>query len=210
VQRVRVFIDYWNFQLSWNRWDKAAGGPAKPASQRQCDWLALPARLIDATSKQIASGGVVNGLQLQGTTVYASIDPDGDVRLRRWLSDRIARQAGFDVRLRDRKARRKDIHCKLCRTTTTHCPNCGEAYIGSPEKGVDAAIVTDLLSLAWQGAYETAILVSGDADFIPAVEHVQSKGLKVVNASWRNRGHNLQRTCWASFHMDDIAEELCR
>ena len=80
----------------------------------------------------------------------------------------------------------------------------------SPEKGVDAALVTDLLSLAWQRAYDVAVLVSGDADYIPAVEYVQSQGLKVINAAWAAKGHELQQACWGSFGIDDIITDLTR
>ena len=52
----------------------------------------------------------------------------------------------------------------------------------APEKGVDTAIVTDLLSLAGEEAYDVAILVSSDADHIPAVEWIQAHGRKVINA----------------------------
>lgn len=67
--------------------------------------------------------------------------------------------------------------------------------MSSAEKGVDAALVTDLLSLAWQRAYDVAVLVSGDADYIPAVEYVQAQGLKVINAAWRSKGHELKAAC---------------
>lgn len=210
VEPLRVFIDFWNFTLSWERWDKETGDPTKPFPQQKCDWRALPVELVKAAGKELASVGVDHGLQLEETMVYASVDPVGEAKLRDWLITFVNRLPSFDVKTRDRAPRSKAIHCRLCRTTTSRCPNCGEVYVGKPEKGVDAAIVTDLLSLAWQGAYDVAVLVSSDADFIPAIEHVQAKGLKVINASWRNRGHDLQRACWASFHIDGIAEELCR
>jgi uncharacterized LabA/DUF88 family protein len=37
---------------------------------------------------------------------------------------------------------------------------------GMEEKGVDTRIVTDMMSLAWNGAYDVAVLVSADRDFI--------------------------------------------
>ncbi len=78
------------------------------------------------------------------------------------------------------------------------------------QKGVDTALLTDLLSLAWQGAYDVAILVTSDADFIPAVEHVQAKGLKVVNAGWPNIGYELKAACWANFDISRVSGSLCR
>jgi len=80
----------------------------------------------------------------------------------------------------------------------------------APEKGVDAAIVTDLFSLAWEKAYDVAILLSSDADFIPAVTRLQEKGIKVINATWLQHGHDLAKQCWASFNLDDLVEEIVR
>lgn len=52
----------------------------------------------------------------------------------------------------------------------------GDTYV---EKGVDVAIAIDMLSLATNGVYDTAILVSCDADFIKAVEAVRGVGKHV-------------------------------
>jgi uncharacterized LabA/DUF88 family protein len=66
------------------------------------------------------------------------------------------------------------------------------------------------LSLAWQNAYDIAVLVTSDADFVPAVEKVQERGLKVVNAGWANKGHELKAACWGSFDLDSITASICR
>jgi uncharacterized LabA/DUF88 family protein len=199
VNRVRVFIDYWNFQLAWNR-----------TIGKGCDWRELPRALVRHTGELFETVGADANLTLERTTLYASVDPDADANLRRWLTATISRFPSYTVRVYDRRARRDSIHCRLCKVATGACPNCGEPYVRRPEKGVDSAIVTDLLSLAWEDAYDVAILVTSDADFVPAVERVQERGVKVVNAAWRHRGHELQRTCWASFAIDEIEEELCR
>lgn len=111
---------------------------------------------------------------------------------------------------RERRPRQRKIRCRTCGSETSECPACGEAFRGAVEKGVDTALVTDLLSLAWQGAYDVAILVTSDADFIPAVEHVQAKGLKVVNAGWPGIGYELKAACWANFDIARVSGSLCR
>jgi uncharacterized LabA/DUF88 family protein len=78
------------------------------------------------------------------------------------------------------------------------------------EKGTDSAIITDMFSLAWEGAYEVAVLVSSDADMIPAVERIQDRGPKIINATWQNHGHDLARRCWASFSIDPLVQQLAR
>ncbi len=71
------------------------------------------------------------------------------------------------------------------------------------EKGVDTSIVTDLLSLASEQAFDVAILVSSDADFVPAARWIQERGLKVINATWTGTGLDLAKSSWASFPLDD-------
>ena len=83
-------------------------------------------------------------------------------------------------------------------------------FTHAAEKGVDSAICIDLMALAWEQAYDAAILVSSDADFVPAVQHLQAKGLKIINATWQGHGHHLAQSCWASFNIDDIITSLKR
>jgi hypothetical protein len=52
------------------------------------------------------------------------------------------------------------------------------------EKGIDVEIALDLAIGAMQGAYDIAILVSGDTDLIPAIHVAQSVHKKVENAVW--------------------------
>jgi uncharacterized LabA/DUF88 family protein len=54
------------------------------------------------------------------------------------------------------------------------------------EKGVDVTLAVDMLDLAFSNIYETAILISGDADFAHAVEVVQRLGKHVENASTKS------------------------
>ena len=56
------------------------------------------------------------------------------------------------------------------------------------EKGVDVTIAVDMLSLAYRNTYDTAILVSGDADFVPVVEEIKSLGKHVESAYFEHGG----------------------
>ena len=47
------------------------------------------------------------------------------------------------------------------------------------EKGVDIMLATDLLYFAWNNFYDTAVLVSGDADFAYAFQAVKNMGKHV-------------------------------
>lgn len=58
----------------------------------------------------------------------------------------------------------------------------------SIEKGVDVALVSDMLSLAAVEAYDIATIVSGDLDYFKAIDEVQRRGLIVEVAYFRNQG----------------------
>ncbi|MCX6798870.1 MAG: NYN domain-containing protein [Candidatus Diapherotrites archaeon] len=51
----------------------------------------------------------------------------------------------------------------------------------SKEKGIDIMLVCDMIKGAFQNKYETALLLSGDADYTPAVELAQLLGKETVN-----------------------------
>ena len=51
---------------------------------------------------------------------------------------------------------------------------------GERRKGVDITLSTDMLLHAARKHYDIAVLVTGDADFIPLIEAVQGEGARVV------------------------------
>jgi hypothetical protein len=67
---------------------------------------------------------------------------------------------------------------------TGRCPACGADYDYTTEKRVDTRLVADLIHYAANHAYEAAVLVSGDDDFVPAVEAVNALGKQVWVATW--------------------------
>jgi uncharacterized LabA/DUF88 family protein len=67
---------------------------------------------------------------------------------------------------------------------TGRCPNCGGEYEYTTEKRVDTRLVADLIHYAANGAYDAAVLVSGDDDFVPAVDAVNALGKQVWVATW--------------------------
>lgn len=50
------------------------------------------------------------------------------------------------------------------------------------QKGVDSLIAIDMITKAYEGQYNTAILLAGDADFIEIVNSVKNLGPNVVGA----------------------------
>lgn len=89
------------------------------------------------------------------------------------------------------------------------CNECGttnEQYI---EKGIDIQLATELIAQAYEGGYDTAVLVSGDADYCRAIEYVQDLGKRVVAAGWNNSSSpKLQRQSDEFIELDDIADAI--
>jgi uncharacterized LabA/DUF88 family protein len=91
--------------------------------------------------------------------------------------------------------------------TLKHRINPHDGRRRSVEKGVDVALVTDLLSLAWEGAYDDAVLVSGDADYTKAVERVRDKGKMVEVVAWRDSlSRELKNAAPKIIYLDDIID----
>jgi uncharacterized LabA/DUF88 family protein len=72
----------------------------------------------------------------------------------------------------------------VIRPLKTYQTPSGVEYVS--EKGLDIALATDFISLAWEGAFDTAVIVSGDSDYMEAIKRVKQKGRKVEIASFRN------------------------
>ncbi len=61
------------------------------------------------------------------------------------------------------------------------------------EKGVDISIAVDMLRYAYNDSYDTAILVTGDGDFVRAVEAVKDMGKHVEHAYFKPaKAHHLK------------------
>ncbi len=77
------------------------------------------------------------------------------------------------------------------------------------EKEIDIMLATDMLSLAYLNAYDTAVLVSGDSDFRYTVEEVQKLGKKVENATFlKTSSPILRRACDKFIPLDEYTERF--
>ena len=57
------------------------------------------------------------------------------------------------------------------------------------EKAVDVKLATDMIML--RDIYDVAIILSGDQDYVPAVEVVKDSGKRVINVGFMTRGGQL-------------------
>jgi uncharacterized LabA/DUF88 family protein len=166
--KTHIFIDFWNFQLGVNN-------VATPTYR--ADWQKISPWLIAQ-----ASAAVGRTLIYEGTHVYMSYSPNSkkDAPLKDFATNVLSRFPGMQVSLVERKAQSAPT-CSTCHKSIGICPHCGSPITRMVEKGVDTAIVTDMVKFAWEGALEAAILVSSDRDFIPAVQMLATKGLIVFS-----------------------------
>jgi uncharacterized protein (TIGR00288 family) len=73
------------------------------------------------------------------------------------------------------------------------------------QKEIDVAIASELLEQAWMDNFDTAILISGDRDFLPAVEKVQKKGKKVEVAAFTGAtSRTVQTSCDVFHNLDSL------
>jgi uncharacterized LabA/DUF88 family protein len=61
------------------------------------------------------------------------------------------------------------------------------------EKQVDVYIATQMVALAYENAYDVAMIVSGDEDYVPAIEIIQQKGKIAVAVSCASMLSDLLR-----------------
>ena len=82
-------------------------------------------------------------------------------------------------------------------------------YDGTRKANLDVEIAVDMLSLA--GRYDTAVLVSGDEDFVYALNAVAYKGCRVEVAGFRsNTAPRLIDVADFFIDLGDIAELVCK
>ena len=198
--RVRIFIDFWNFQLAWRDFHKVPAGsdPVKIPWEET-----LPKSLVSKVS-----GG--DGVYV-GTHVYASTDPNNpkDSGLARFLHVMDGFPGyGVTVKLRRPGSPPKCNHA-ACRKLIYDCPHCGGRLSKTVEKGIDTALLTDMIKSAFDNTFEIAVLVSEDSDFVPAVEFIQERWTKqIYHAYFRGRSDQLRNACWKHIFFDDFMGEL--
>jgi uncharacterized LabA/DUF88 family protein len=68
------------------------------------------------------------------------------------------------------------------------------------QKEVDVALACELLTHAFRNNYDVGIIVSGDRDFVPAIQHAQALGKRVEVAAFSNSVSSEMRRSADRFH----------
>jgi uncharacterized LabA/DUF88 family protein len=136
------------------------------------------------------------------------------------------RQKGITVITRP--LRKKEINCLKCNlykdikeqrelsgATITPFNQSGDGRIltfrQEFQKGVDVALVTELLRMAREGVYDTAVVISGDNDYKNAVDCVKSMGKRVEVASFKEAlGRDLKEVADKLIYIDNIFDKIKR
>lgn len=76
-------------------------------------------------------------------------------------------------------------------------------------KGDDIHLASDLVEGACNNKYDTAILVSGDEDFVPSIKIVQREGKKVENVYFSSSSsRTLREICNFSLCLNKIVDKI--
>lgn len=195
--RVHVFVDFWNFDLSISRVE----------DRFRADYKALGPSLVKAAGQLIDPSAQ---FEYAGMNVYMSSDESSEAEagLRKWATNVLDRLPGVQVSMVPRIRKKTGPKCPSCKGLVHSCPTCGNDMRGTEEKGVDVRIATDMIMLAWVDAYDVAILVSADSDFVPVANFLQTKGKKVVHGQFPPRGAHLSQKCWGSIDVPGLREEF--
>lgn len=127
-----------------------------------------------------------------GAYYYVGVSADAPVVVEGFLKG-LELRPGYFVK-RDRRVRR-----------SVRCPACGTENEYTTEKRVDTRLVADLIHYAANSAYDAAVLVSGDDDFVPAVEAVNALGKQVWVATWSadDLSSDLRVRCFGHINLSD-------
>ena len=174
--RVALFFDGKNFYTAFR----------KDYPNSEIDYGALAMWL---TSEVSGDAGEFAGAYYY--TGYSPSDQDVSSAFGSFL-DGLELQTGYFVKREPRVPRK------------TTCRQCGSTEEYSTEKRVDTRLVADMIQLAAAEAYDVAVLLSGDQDFVPAVEAANSLGKRVYIAGWPGSGvsRELRVRCYGQINLE--------
>jgi uncharacterized LabA/DUF88 family protein len=180
-----------------------------PDYRFEVDWLGLGPWLVRKACERIQ----ITDYSFDGINIYTSYNPGTQEgkRFNQWTKNILSKGTGVSVECIERKPKNFP-QCPVCHQEIRNCPHtgCGATMISTVEKGVDTLIATDMIRLAWEDAYDFAVLSTMDRDLVPAVKFLKQKGRKVIHAGFPPLGTDLASACWASFDVYRDRKEIKR
>ena len=173
MKKAMVFIDYENFEIARQCLYERTNVP-------RLDIPALPMKIVERI------GG---NLELIKTFLFIP-KPDETLMRQEWRKKRYDFLKGLENvnnftvvtgshRARPKNGRFEDIDIE----------NKNTYYV--VEKGTDINVTAHLLTKAFHGSYDTAIVVSGDTDYIPVYDLVNTIGREIIVVGLE--GQNMAR-----------------
>lgn len=181
IMRVALFFDGKNFYSGWR---EAAKG-------RRIDFARLAEWLVHKAQ----------GTSLWGAYYYTGVDDN----LQQGQTDPQQKLAGFLDMLETQPG--FFVHTFKRKVGSITCTECGTENRYVLEKEVDTSMVANMVQMAAQNAYDTLVLMSGDADYAPAIKAVRQLGKQAFIASWGGTGVS-KRIRSAAFDHIDMLEGL--
>ena len=219
--QVKIYIDHSNFITTWN--DTLHRGERPLA--HDVDWNVLPSVLLEETGDWLTRARKApQALLYRGMHVYGTLFEDEYFRLLETIlrhEQTAPAKLSLPIRLRketvDRWREENEAHkveltreirnvtgCTMVpiyRRTPREDQLSSAQYTSggipiAPEKMLDTRIATDLIGDATFDAYDIALLVSEDSDFIPAIEFVQDmRGKQVIHVGFGGYSNDLRSAC---------------
>ncbi len=194
IYSYALFVDLPNF---YSRLLNSNLGDARFLRDYFLYWLDF-----DRLGKEI--GGVISP-----TWVFYSsrrFGPSGNRIENQYLNDYIQRINS----LRGTTAKNVNIPGDQREPASYHCEECGHQGIAQweSEKGIDSSLTVHLFDTI--DTWDIAFLLSGDADFVPAVASLRRRGKIIVGAGFSDVSSALVRECYdyldlnQTFLVDDI------
>jgi hypothetical protein len=232
--QVKVYIDHSNFITTWN---DALHRGERPL-EHDVDWHVLPAVLLEEVAAWLGKmRKAPPALLYRGMHVYGTLFEDDYFNLLEAMlryEETAPSRLSLPIRVRketvDRWRQENEAHkleltreianvagcvmVPIYRRTPREDQLSSAQYTSggipiAPEKMLDTRIATDLIGDATFDAYDVALLVSEDSDFVPAVEFVQEmRGKHVIHVGFGGHGNDLRAVCR---HRIDLARgNVCR
>lgn len=196
-ERVAIFVDFWNYELSTKDVD----------TNYKTDWPKM-AQVIYAEAATLLAPA--HGTHFCGMFVIGSYHPQTETRLHRWASNILPSFPGITTTFVPRRPQVSGPKCPSCHDAVNTCPACGGTMLGVKEKGVDTLLATDMIRLAWEGIYDSAVLITADEDLAPVVRFLSAKGKKILHGKFPPRGAVLTPICWAPINIPALMPRFAR
>lgn len=105
-----------------------------------------------------------------------------------------------------------EVHLYPLRKRQMRCNSCGNEWSSYSEKAAAIGMAGLLVSLAYNDAFDTAVLVTGDSDFLEPIRLVKTLGKRVELAAWRDSiAQDLEMEASDDiFYLDEHRDELVR